>query len=544
MRTSSRRNRSKLETDAWIKTPSDRLAVAEGCEYRPDKAEYVLEFIARFIRLTKGKWAGRPLDLPPWQEQWIRELYGWVRPDGTRRFRSAFLFVAKKNGKSTLLAALAAYHFLGEGEPRAEIYTAATTRKQASIIFGEAMSMVNASPHLASRVKCVPHLKTMVCPSTGSVFEALSGEADANDGPSASYVAFDELHRQRDDGLWNTLKYAGAGREQPLMVALTTAGDRADSLCRQEYDYAKKIESGVIPNVSHHVRIYEAQADCDILDRDAWAAANPSLGHILKVSDFADDARDAAVDPRKAPAFRRFRLNQWVGAGDRFLDWEAWRALGDPALALSAFSGDQGIVGLDLASVHDLTAAAFLFGQEDRWRLITKFWAPLEGVEERERRDRVPYRLWAEQGRLELTPGRVTDYGAIFRFVTAVVREIKLKVLLDPWNATQVGQALEREGLEVIEIGQRMANLNEPTKKLRRTVENSTLRHDDNPVMNWCVTNAVSITDTNENMKIDKKKSRGRIDGLAATINAFAGTLRLKAGPKPSVYQERDIFFL
>jgi len=521
----------------WIRTEADERAVREGYRFDVDAAERVLIFFQRFLCHSKGQWAGKPFELLEWQwNELIAPLFGWKRPDGTRRYRRGYIEVPKKNGKSTLFSGLSLYLLTGDGEPGAEIYSAAVDRDQASIVYNEAATMVEASSELASRLKVVRSTKRIVFHRTRSIYRALSADVPAKEGLNAHAVLIDELHAQKTRELWDTLRYAGASRRQPLHLSITTAGFDRHSICWEQHDYAEKVLDGVVDDLSYFAFIAGAADEDDWTEPEVWRRANPSIGVTLDEEQFAEDCREAQESPAKENSFRRYRLNQWTEQEIRWLKMEKWDACAAP---LGVLEGRECFAGLDLASTTDISALVLVFHVEGRYDVLPFFWVPKEGARQRERRDRVPYEQWTRQGHIETTDGEVIDYDVIRRRINELGERYRIReIAIDRWNATQLATQLDGDGFEVVAFGQGYASMNWPTKKLEELVLAGTLAHGGNPVLRWMAGNVSIETDAADNWKPSKKRSPERIDGIVALIMAIARATT-QAGPDRSIYHTR-----
>lgn len=515
----------------WIRGPADVLAIAEGCWFDEEAGRYVCDFLETFCKQSKGrKWAGQPIRLLPWQRDFLMRLFGWRRPDGTRRYRTAYLEIPKKNGKSTLISGLALFLLVADGEPGAEVYCLAYDGKQARVVFDEAARMVRKSPDLAGILEITDSADTITFPANDGKIEALSKEVASKDGVNASGVLFDELHRQRDRLMWDIFEFSGAGRDQPLRVSITTAGDRKDSICWEQRKYSIDVNEGTVKDTTHLGVIYGADPTDDLDDPRVWREANPSMGVTIVEEDFA---RELAAARRKGPGpwknFKRLRLGLWGESAEKFMAAGAWEACGDSGLQLPP-EGTRCYGGLDLASTEDLAAHAMLFPllddqDEPYLAAFVHFWLPEEAAERAELERGIPYGAWAEAGWITLTPGSRIDYRAIRR---ELARRHSLWPLVrgysDPHNATHlVGDELRDEDGQPWEfLSQGTYSLNAPTKEFERLVTVRGIRHQAGPVLDWCVGNAVVVRDRMGNVRPDKQKSPEKIDGLVATINALA----------------------
>lgn len=530
-----------------IRTPADSLALEEGCYFDPEEAERPIRFIESFCCHSKGEWAGQPLTLLDWQKDYNRRLYGWRRPNGTRRFRVSYREVPKKNGKSTEISGKSLYHGIADGEPAAEVYINAYDLSQARIIFDEAARMVRSSPLLSRVLTVVPSAKRITHGPSESFIRALSADVASKDGVSASYTIFDELHRQAKSDMWDIFEFAGAARRQPLLEAITTAGYDRNSICYRQHDYTKKVNSGLIPDTAHLGQIYAADPADDIEDPAVWAKANPSMGVTIQVEDFRRELRKALENPTQLNNFLRLRLGIWTNASERFLRRDQWDACGVRTFTLEDLDGLPCYGGLDLSLTTDLTAFALIFIASDGTVFVVlRFWAPEERADYRESRDRVPYRTWARQGFLTLTPGSIVDYEWMKREIVELHQRFGIrKIFIDKTYATQVAlQLRDVHGIPVEFLGQGFLSLAAPTRELERLTVSTRLAHGNNPVLNWMADNAVATVDPAGNAKLDKGKSTERIDGLYALIDALAAWMTEAEDNEPSVYESRGVVYL
>jgi phage terminase large subunit-like protein len=522
----------------WIHNASDRLAVERGCYVDLVKAQRPVTFIESFCRQSKGRWAGEPLTLLPWQRDFVMRLFGWRRPDGRRRFTTCFLEVAKKNGKSTLAAALSLFLILADGEGAPEVYLNAVDRSQADLVFEESARMVDQSPDIASRLRVTRTLGRIVDPVGYGKIQKNSADAPSKDGVNASASIFDELHRFKSRALWEVFEYAGAAREQPLRLVITTAGEEEAGPWFEQRDYSEKVNDGTIPETSHLGVVYRALPDDDLDDPATWRKANPSLGVTISEEDFARDLRKAKETPTEWANFMRLRLNIVIRGDQAFVSAEQWDACNAHAI-LTRSEPIWG--GLDLSSIDDITALVTLAGDPHTgFDVEAKFWLPEEGIVALERKHQVPYRAWAEEGLITLTSGNVIDYQFVRSEINLQAAERDLrKLFVDPYNATKLaGELKEQDGLPVEYIRQGFLSLSAPTKELLRLIASQRIRHGGNPILKWHACNAIAEQDAAGNLKLSKSKSKRKIDGMAALVNAIAAaTSDIDAGA--SVYESR-----
>jgi len=508
-------------------------------------AGVTVNFFERLLVHSKGEWAGQPFLLQEWQrDDVIRPIFGWKRADGTRRYRTAYIEVARKNGKSTLAAGIALYLLFADGEPGAEVYSAAADRDQASIVFDEAKRMVEATHHLSKLAEVFK--RAVIVPSTHSAYRVLSADAYTKHGLNAHGVVFDELHAQPNRELWDVLTTSTGARRQPLTVAITTAGFDRQSICWEQHEYARQVLEGVIEDPSFFGYIAAADQDDDWLDEAVWQKANPSLGVTVKWDYLRNEARKAELTPAYQNTFRRLHLDQWTQQETRWLPLEKWDACGapfDPKL----MEGARCYGGLDLASSSDIASFVLCFpseaGEEERYVWLPFFWIPEENMVDRVRRDRVPYDAWVRDGLITATEGNVIDYAYIIRDVEALGERFNIQeIAFDRWGAFQVSQALEGAGFTMVGFGQGFASMANPTKELLRLVLDGKLIHGGHKVLRWMADNMVVSSDAAGNVKPNKAKSREKIDGIVAGIMGLDRAMRhLQAG---SVYDERGLLSL
>lgn len=508
----------------WIRSKADEHAVDEGCWFDINAADHVRTFFSKFLRHSSGDWARKPFDLLPWQwSDVIAPLYGWRRPDGTRRYRRGYIEIPKKNGKSTLCSGLSLYHLVADGEHGAQVFCAAADRIQAGIVYDEAAHMVEASPALSSRLELVRSQKRIVHIQEAAVFRALAADAGRNEGLKTSFLIFDELHAQKSRALWDSLRWGGAARSQPLMLAITTAGWDRTSICYEQYSYAKGIIEGRTIDDAYFGYIAEAEESDDWTDEKVWHKSNPSLGTTISLDSFRMDFREASQSAASENAFRRYRLNQWTEQDVRWIGMDKWAACADD-FEEESLAGLPCYAGLDMATTMDVCAMVLVFQQEDgTFRVLPFFWAPAEANKMRERMNKARIDPWMKAGLIRTNDGDQIDYGAVKRDILEICERFDVrKIAKDRWNSAQIGQELISEGLEVVDMGQGIGSMSAPAKEFERLVSAGLLRHNDNPVLNWMAANVSVDVDAGGNIKPSKKKSSDKIDGIVAAIMGVA----------------------
>jgi phage terminase large subunit-like protein len=493
----------------------------------------------RALSHTKGRWAGTPFDPEPWQvDHIIAPIFGWKDQDGLRIVRTAWIEVPRKNGKSTLMSGLATVLLVGDGEAGAEVYSAAGDKAQARIVFEAAKQMMRGNPRLAANMRMLKDV--IYVPKTASAYRVLSRVAEAAHGLNVSGALVDEVHVHKSRDLIDALETGTGSREQPLIIFITTADEgQQTSVYAEKHDYTIGLAEGRVLDPTFYGAIWAAEDGDDPFDPRTWAKANPGLGTSVRPDYIAKEARRAQQSPAYLPTFLRLSLNRRVRMTARYVNIGDWDKCADTGLGLDQLTGRPCYAGLDLASTTDIAALALVFpGEDGSYSFFHRFWCPQENILERSRRDGVPYQQWVEGGWLTATPGNVIDYEAILRELKAVNNATRLmEVGYDRWGATQISQQLTAEGIKVVPIGQGFASMSAPTKDLLRLVLEGRVKHRGDPVLRWMVGNTVVRTDPAENMKPDKEKSTGRIDGVVAAIMALDRAIR---GTKQSVYEKKD----
>lgn len=510
-----------------------------GLRFDSVAAARVLDFF-QFCRHSKGEWAGQVLRPEPWEQAILWILFGWLRADGTRRFRLAYVECARKNGKSTLLAALGLYLLIADHEPGAEVYSAATKRDQARIVHLEARRMVRSSPVLRKRIKTFRD--NLHIPDTAAKFEPLGRDADSMDGLNVHAALIDELHAHPTSEVWDVLETATGARRQPLIIAITTAGFSQDSFCWQLRDYVCKVLDGVIENDAMFGIIYTLDEGDDWKDERVWVKANPNLGVSVYLSDLKDQAQKAQRLASALTSFLTKRLCVWTKVANRWMAPEKWRACGSP-VDEKALAGRTCYAGLDLSNTQDITALVLVFPPvegDPLYRVAPRFWVPGDAIEERARNDLVPYDAWVREGLIEAIPGAVIDYAFIYAQIdrdkqTFDVREIGY----DRWGAAEIYVRMEREGMTMVQIGQGYASLSPPMKELEKLVAGKALAHGNHPILAWMAHNVVAMQDPAGNIKPDKARSREKIDGIVALLMGLDRATRHQN--ETSVYEERGL---
>ena len=525
----------------------------EGGKYYFDAeaGEAAVQFFPRYLRHFKGEWAGRPFELDGWQEKIVRDVFGWKNQDGTRRYQTVYIWVPRKNGKSTMAAGFALILLMGDGEPGPEVYLIARTESQARIVFSFIGQMVSRSEDLSALL--TPFKTSIWCDSLAGKIEPLTGKATGKHGLNANGIIGDEIHEWADDDLYTFVHQSEGTRRQPMDVLISTAGKR-DGVGWEHYQLCEAILEGEIYAPDTYVFIAGADAQMDQDDPDYWtydetmADANPGYDVSVKPEKMRSEVEKAKANPRKENDVKRYYLNLWVDQDVRWLNMSKWDVCGHPdekpaaeppenvpviyrktnwrwREMAKANEGRRCLVGVDLSSTVDLTAAVAVFPPDsttDLWTVVPRLYLP-EGDEdylkERKKKDKFDYLAARDIGALLLTPGDVVDYDFIREDILSMCERYRVEAIgIDRWNSTQMATQLESKGKTVELFGQGYASMSGPTKFLERIVLQGRLDHGGHPVLRWNARNVAVQKDAAENMKPVKDKSSGRIDGIVGTI--------------------------
>ena len=511
--------------------------------YDKKKADRAVTFIENLCH-TKGKWAGTPFWLLPWQEQLIRDIFGIVKPDGNRQFRTAFVEICKKVGKSELAAAVALYLLYADNEPSAEVYGAAADRQQASIVFDVAKQMVEMSPALMKRSKLMAATKRIVNYGNAGYYQVLSAEVGGKHGFSVSGLVFDEIHTQPNRQLYDVLtKGSSDARQNPLHFIITTAGNDRHSIAFELHTKAVDILEGRRVDPTFYPVVYGLKDDEDWEDEANWYKVNPSLGYTVDIERLRDAYREAKQNPADEITFKWLRMNMWVSSTTAWIP-DAIYMRGNEPIDMDALEGRDCYAGLDLSSTGDITALVLMFPPRDmdeKYIVLPFFWVPEDTIPRRVKANSVPYDVWEKQGHILATEGNVIHYDFIEKFIYDLAEKYHiLEIAVDRWNATQMIQNLEGEGFTIVPFGQGFSSMSAPTKEFYHLLMEGQIIHGGHPVLRWMAGNVVIDTDPAGNIKVTKAKSKEKIDGIVAAIMALDRCIRLE-GQGGSVYDERGL---
>lgn len=557
----------------WVKLACRRHkddlknARERGLFFDREEAERVLAFFG-ILKHSKGEWSGLFVTLEPWEQFILWVTFGWKRDQsdrwieshpggrvedsrGMRRFRTLYIEVARKNGKSTLAAGIALYMLSADREGGAEVYCAATKKDQALITFDEAVRMRGQSPALAKRIKSFKH--NLHITGTASKCQPLGADDDTMDGLNTHCAVVDELHAHKHSGVWDKLRTSMGARRQPLMVAITTAGNDRASFCREMHDKAESILLGKTTQRDADTTfciIYTLDPKDDIWKERNWIKANPNLGVSKYWSYIRNEATNARLMPSALNTFKQLDLNIWVQSAAAWIDPDAWDKCGGDIDALDfdeLLAGRKCYGGLDLASVSDVAALVYDFPPEsenDRHWWLCRFWVPRDTVIKRSRSEGVHYDEWVEQGYMIATPGNVIDYDYILEQIKRDHEQFQIQAIAyDRYGAANIAQTLQDDiGIIVVQKGQGFVSMSAPMKEVERQVMGEKIWHGNQPALAWMASNVVAARDAAGNIKPDKAKSKEKIDGITAGVMATALTMEPPLGEKKdSVYEQRGI---
>lgn len=494
--------------------------------FDPEQAERPIQFIERFCKHSKGEWAGKPVKLELFQKAFISALFGFIDKDtGLRKYRETLFLVARKNGKSTLLAGIALYMFLADHEAGAEIYSCATKKDQAKIIFDEVCNMVSQSPELRALIR--KRKSDLYCAATMSKMQALGKNSDTLDGLNSNCVIMDELHGVKDRNLYEVLKQSQSARRQPLMIMITTAGTVRECIFDDMYNYAKSIIDGTFQDDTFLPVIYELDNKEEWKNPKAWMKANPGLGSIKKKEDLEAKVNRAKNNPNdlRGILVKDFNVRQNGEA--------AWLSFDDinneKVFELERFRGKYAIGGADLSITTDLTAATLLLmDRETEERFVAQmYWIPEDSLEKHVKEDKIPYDIWHERGLLRLCRGNTINYSDVTAWFLEMVNKHGITpawIYYDSYSARYWVEEMENEGFQMIRCIQGAKTLSLPMQQLGADLQAKKINYNNNPILKWCLTNTGIQTDRNGNIvPVKSQGAKKRIDGTASLLDAYVG---------------------
>lgn len=500
--------------------------------------------VCRFIELlphVKGDWARdrKLIELQPWQIFILCCVFGWIDAEGRRRFKKCYTEIPRKNAKSTLSSAVGLYMLAADGEAGAEIYSAATGRDQAKIVWGDAKAMVQRCAPFRVRFGVEAQAHSVFIESEHSAFKPLSRDQGGNlDGLNVHCALVDEFHGHKERGLWDVLVTATGARAQPLIWAITTAGFDRSGICYEERGYICKVLEGVHNDEEYFGIIYTIDVDDDWTDPAVWQKANPNWNVSVMPGAIEREARKAMQVASATNNFLTKHLNVWVNADTAWMDMRAWDACADESLRLEDFEGDECVVALDLASKVDIAAKMRLFERDGVYYAFSEYYLPERAIEISRNSQ---YSGWQRDGWLTVTDGEVTDYDVIEDGIRDDCTRFRvLELPYDPFQATQLAGHMLDEHVPMVEMRPTVLNFSEPMKQLEALVLSDRLRHNGDPVLAWMISNVVCHHDVKDNIYPRKERDENKIDGVVALIMAL-GRLILTKRNAESIYETRGL---
>ncbi len=544
---------------------------ARGLYFDASAAQRVVDFFG-FLKHSKGEYGDETFVLEPWQVFILVNLFGWYYADGTRRFREAYIEVARKNGKTTFLAGIGLYLLVMDDEPGAEVYSAATKKEQARILFNEAANMRKVSPFLKKRIEAHGQKIINRLVVGTAKFEPLSSEDETLDGLNIHGGLIDELHAHQDRRLWDVLNEATKSRRQPMMIAITTAGyDKGEtSICWNKRTTATSILQGVISSAADKFA-YDSvfgfiacldEGD-DPFDEKNWSKANPNLvAGIVKIRGLREAATEAKSNPMALNSFLRKHMDIWTSQENKWMDPDKWKACNKAGVdangarishkvqreaALEKLKGRRCFGGLDISSKVDITAYVLVFPPtvaEPGWHALGWYWVPEMNIPDRVKKDKVPYDVWVREGYLLKTDGNVVDQDVIQTLVEHTKHLFQIQDIgYDSWNNTQLSLRLAAAGIKMLETRQGFKTFSEPMKETMALALSGKLEHYGDPILAWAVNNVEATSDPAGNIKPDKDKSKEKIDPAVALLMAMARAVATVT-PADNPYNKRGIIFI
>lgn len=530
-----------------------KMSLDKDYPYRFDRE--LAERACRFVQLlphSSGDLAGQKLKLEPWQAFAFSSIFGWVtKKTKKRRFREAYIRVARKNGKSFFAAGIGTYMFCADGENSAEVYCGATTMAQAKKVFTPARQMADRLPSLRSKFNISVWVDSLTRPD-GSLFAPIAGKPGDGDSPHCAII--DEYHEHDTDHMYEAMTLGMGARSQSLTLIITTAGTSLESPCYDKDKQVKEMLNGHVPNDRLFGLIYELDEGDEWTDPTNFIKANPNLDVSISYDDLLAEMEVAKQVPRKVNAFKTKRLNIWVSGKAAFYNMTQWHAAADKSLRYEDFAGEDYYLGLDLAQRLDLNAGVGVFvreieGKKHYYCIRPKFWVPEDTVRSTDPKiaktaDR--YVKFVEMGALEATDGAEADYREILASIIDLQEIDKVRVSeipIDPSGATALSHELQDHGFEPISIRQDYTNMSPPMKELEAALAGGRFHHDGNPVLSWCISNVIgkNVPGSDDIVRPTKGDKQSKIDGATALFMAIGRAMLNGRASNQSVYDEEDV---
>jgi phage terminase large subunit-like protein len=487
-----------------------------------EAADRAVNFIEKFCTHVKGELAGKAFILEKWQKNDIvRPLFGWKDKDtGLRKYRTCYVEIPRKNGKSNLAAALALYLMFADGEPGAEIISAAGDRGQANIVYHIAQEMIKNNKHLRSKAKVLRN----TIEYKSSWYKSISAEAYTKHGLNCHGIIFDELHTQPNRELWDVLTTSVGARRQPLIISLTTAGHDRASICYEMHEYSEGVLNGSIEDDSFLPVLYKAEPDDDWTDPETWKKANPGYGSICNEAYFMDAVKKAKSNPSMINSFLRLHLNIWTSAETAWIPDDIYMK-GDKPIPFDRLPSLPAYGGLDLASTQDLTAFALIFRDDENecFYLLCHQFVNSVKAHNKKLAAGVDYLNYEREGDITITPGNVTDYRIVKQYILDQCAKYDVQEIgYDPKFSTYIVAELTEEEITMQPMAQNITSMNGPTKEMEMEIMKGNVIHGGNKCLRWQFGCAIIYTDNNENKRVIKEqKENKKVDGVIASIIAL-----------------------
>lgn len=507
-------------------------------KYSADRAVY---FIENQIVHIEGDKAGQYFVLERWQKKLVRRIFGWKhRTDNTRKYKTVYIEIPRKNGKSAFASALALYILFADGEMGAQVVSVAAEKEQARVVYGIAKEMVERNPKLIR--KCNAYRNNMVVYETASSYKVMSADAYSKHGLNIHAAIVDELHVQPNRELVDVIRTSMGARRQPLLICLTTAGHDKNSICWEYHEHAIEICSGQRVDPSFLGVIFAADEKDDWTKPETWKKANPNYGVSIRKDYLKKECNNAKMIPSYENTFKRLHLNLWTEQDHRWLPMEYFYKC-EKDFDEKSLHGQICYAGLDLSSTEDLTALSLIFPDKQfkTYKILTYFWTPEKTIPKKVKTDKVPYDVWTKKGYIEVCKGNRINYDQIRKKINELGEIFNIKeIAIDRWNATQLATQLDDDGFTVAFFGQGYASMSAPAKEFERLLMSEEIFHNGHPTFEWNCKNVAKEQDSAGNIKPSKKFSKQRIDGVVAAIMGLGRAIAFKQ-EKENKYNKRGL---
>ena len=493
-----------------------------------EKANRPIEYIEKFCKHSKGKWSGKPVVLELFQKAKIQALFGFVdKETRLRKYKKAMWFEARKNGKSTEDAGIGNYMLTSAGEGGAEVYSVATKKDQAKIVWEEAKRMIKKSPSLAKRVKCL--VNGLFYDKTESFFKALASDSNSLDGLNTFCALADEIHAWKDKNLLDVIYDSMSAREEPILIESSTMGTVRESVFDNEYEYASAIidgyeglEGGIVDETVLPI-IYELDNPNEWQDEKKWYKANPGLGTIKNIKDLRDKVNRAKNNPTELTNLLCKDFNIRQNDQDKWITFDI--ANNEATYEIQELQDTYAIAGVDLSSTTDLTCATLLIIKGGKKFIVQQYFIPSERLEFKIKDDKIPYDKWEKRGLITICEGAKVNYTDVTQWFIKMHQDFDISALwvgYDPWNTQYWVEEMKQQGFEMVEVRQGAKTMSNPMKQLEADLIEKNINYNNNPILKWCLCNTAVKRDENDNIRpVKGQKQRARIDGTVSLIIAY-----------------------